>query len=146
MTDKLLRHSPVTRSNEMYTSPTQRSVNAYTRQAMATRVAAATPHELIAMLFEGLLQSLLAAKGAIERGDIPAKGAAIGKAVRILDEGLRAALDEGGGELTDNLRALYDYCLRRLTEANLRNDVPIIDEVRGLLEPIANAWNQIRPQ
>jgi flagellar protein FliS len=98
------------------------------------------------MLFEAVDASLLAAQGALERGDIPAKCAAISKAARIVDEGLRAALDPKGGELTDNLDALYDYCVRRLTEANLRNDAGMVQEVRGLLAPVAQAWNQIRPQ
>lgn len=146
MADIKDRENNTPRSDAMYTTSASRSANVYARQAAATRVAAATPHELIAMLFDGLQQSLLAAKGAIERGDVAGKGAAIGKAVRILDEGLRAALDPQGGELTERLQGLYDYGLRRLTEANLRNDADIIEEVRSLLEPVADAWNQIRPQ
>ena len=130
----------------MYTAPAARTANAYLRQAAASRVAAASPHELIAMLFEGLDQALLSALGALERGDIPAKAAALSKAVRLLDEGLKAALDPQGGELTERLDALYDYCLRRLTEANLHNDRERIDEVRRLMAPVADAWNQIRPQ
>ncbi|MDW8336512.1 MAG: flagellar export chaperone FliS [Tepidimonas sp.] len=130
----------------MFTTPSARMANAYARQAMATRVAAASPHELIAMLFDGLGQSLLAAQGALERGDIPAKAAAISKAVQLLDEGLKAALDPKAGELSERLGALYDYCIRRLTEANLYNDRARIEEVRRLITPVADAWNQIRPQ
>ncbi|TSE18602.1 Flagellar protein FliS [Tepidimonas alkaliphilus] len=130
----------------MYTAPAARTANAYLRQAAASRVAAASPHELIAMLFEGVDQTLLSALGALERGDIPAKAAALSKAVRLLDEGLRAALDPKGGELTERLDALYDYCILRLTQANLHNDAKGIEEVRGLLAPVADAWNQIRPQ
>lgn len=130
----------------MFTTPSSRMANAYARQAMATRVAAASPHELIAMLFEGLVQSLLAAQGALDRGDIPAKATAISKAVRLLDEGLKAALDPKAGELSERLGALYDYCIRRLTEANLYNDRTRIEEVRRLIISVADAWNQIRPQ
>lgn len=144
MADKAFQKSEW--SDAMYTAPSLRTVNAYTRQATATRVAAANPHELIAMLFEGLDQSLLAAQGALERGDIPAKAAAISKAVQLLDEGLKAALDPKGGELSERLGALYDYCIRRLTEANLYNDRARIEEVRRLITPVADAWNQIRPQ
>jgi flagellar protein FliS len=142
--DKQGKGSTPEMRNAMYTSPAQRFAQTYSRQATASRVAAADPHELIAMLFEAVDESLLAAQGALERGDIPAKCAAISKAVRIVDEGLRAALDPKGGELTDNLDALYDYCVRRLTEANLRNDAAMVQEVRGLLAPVAEAWNQIR--
>ena len=130
----------------MYTPPAVRSANAYLRQAAASRVAAASPHELIAMLFEGLDHALLSALGALDRGDIPGKAAAVSKAVRLLDEGLRCALDPQGGKLSEQLDALYDYCVRRLTEANLHNDRQRIEEVRRLMAPLADAWNQIRPQ
>jgi flagellar protein FliS len=146
MTDNKNKEQPNVRSDTMYTPPHARSVHAYTQHAAASRVAAASPHELIAMLFEGVEQALLAAHGALQRGDVPAKAAALSKAVRLLDEGLKAALDPQGGELTQRLDALYDYCIRRLTEANLRNDLAAIDEVRRLLHPVADAWNQIRPQ
>ncbi|TSE25166.1 flagellar export chaperone FliS [Tepidimonas aquatica] len=130
----------------MYTSPAVRSVNAYTRQAAASRVAAASPHELVAMIFEALDQALLNALGALQRGDVPAKAAALSKAVQLLEEGLRAALDPKGGELTERLDVLYEYCARRLTEANLHNDGERVEEVRRLIAPVADAWNQIRPQ
>lgn len=146
MTDNDGDRLPTTRINTMYTVSTARTADAYLHQGIASRVAAASPHELIAMLFEGLDQTLLVALGALERGDIPAKAAALSKAVRLLDEGLQAALNPQGGELTERLDALYDYCLRRLIEANLYNDRERIEEVRRLIAPVADAWNQIRPQ
>jgi flagellar secretion chaperone FliS len=84
------------------------------------------------------------AKGAMERQDIAAKGKAISKAVRLLDEGLKAGLSPAGGELSVNLGNLYDYCIRRLTQANIHNDVQAVEEVRGLIEPIADSWRTIR--
>jgi flagellar protein FliS len=50
-----------------------------------------------------------------------------------------------GGELPHNLSALYDYMVRRLLHANLRNDVAAISEVEALLNNIADAWKQIGP-
>jgi flagellar protein FliS len=76
---------------------------------------------------------------------VAAKGRAITKAVRLLDEGLKAALNPDGGELSVNLGNLYDYCIRRLTEANLHNDVAAVDEVKRLIEPVADGWRAIRP-
>lgn len=96
------------------------------------------------MLFDGLLASINAARGAIERGDINEKVRHIGKAVRILQEGLLSALDhEKGGELAGNLAALYEYCTTRLTLANARNDVGMVDEVAGLVSTVAQGWNEI---
>lgn len=130
----------------MYLSINNRAASAYTRVGVETSVQGADAHELINLLFSGLLQTLTQAKGAIERQDLAAKGKAIGKAVRLLDEGLKASLSPEGGELTQNLTHLYDYSIRRLTEANIRNDVQAVEEVRRLIEPVAESWKAIRTQ
>jgi flagellar protein FliS len=130
----------------MYLSINNRAASAYTRVGVETSVQGADAHELINLLFNGLLQTLTQAKGAMEREDIPAKGKAISKAVRLLDEGLKGSLSPEGGELTQNLTQLYDYAIRRLTEANIRNDVQAVDEVRRLIEPVADSWKAIRGQ
>jgi flagellar secretion chaperone FliS len=70
---------------------------------------------------------------------------AIGKAVRLLEEGLKAGLNmEQGGELAQNLRGMYSYCIVRLTHANLRNDAAALAEVSSLIEPVADSWQQIK--
>jgi hypothetical protein len=61
-------------------------------------VDSASPQQLIKMLFDGLLASINAARGAIERGDINEKVRHIGKAVRILQEGSLGALDRSKGQ------------------------------------------------
>lgn len=129
----------------MFTSVNSRAASAYKRVSADTGVSAADPHQLVSMLFDGLIQSLNAARGAMERGEIEAKGQAIGKAVRILEEGLKAGLNmpQGGG-LASNLRGLYDYAIQRLSLANLRNDRALITEVINLIEPVAESWKQIR--
>ena len=129
----------------MFTSASSRAANAYKRVAVETSVQGANPHSLVELLFDALLQSLATAHGAIARGDVVAKGQAIGKAVRIIEEGLKAGLNvRDGGELAQNLQALYDYSIRRLTLANLRNDTRMIEEVSGLIEPVAGSWKLIR--
>ncbi len=129
----------------MFTSVSMRSANTYRNVGVETSVAGASPHELVGLLFDGLQQSLAVAKGAMQSGDIAAKGRAINRAVRILEEGLKAALDTNkGGELASNLRGVYDYCIFKTTEANFRNDPALIDEVTRLIQPIAHGWSQIK--
>ena len=130
----------------MFTSVNTRSASVYKRVAVETGVQAADSHRLVGMLFDGLLQAVAAARGAMERGDLVVKGEQIGKAVRIVEEGLKAGLDPAGGEMAQNLRALYAYSVRRLTEANLRNDPSALAEVATLIEPVAQAWQDIRAQ
>jgi flagellar secretion chaperone FliS len=129
----------------MFTSVNSRAASAYKRVAADTGVSTADPHQLVAMLFDGLVLSLNAARGAMDRGEIEAKGMAIGKAVRILEEGLRSGLNMAqGGELARNLSGLYSYAVQRLTLANLRNDRALVTEVITLIEPLADSWKQIR--
>jgi len=129
----------------MFTSVNSRAASVYKRVAAETSVQGANPHQLVELLFDALLQSLAAARGAMARGDIVGKGQAIGKAVRIIEEGLKAGLNaREGGELATNLQALYDYSIRRITQANLRNDASILEEVALLIDPIAQSWKLIR--
>ena len=131
----------------MFSSPGFNRANAYRQVGAHSGVENASPHTLIQMLFDGLFQSLNAARGAIERGEIEEKGRHLGKAVRILQEGLAAGLDlEKGGELAGNLKLLYDYSVKKLTQANVRNDAEMVAEVIGVLQPVAQGWKEIGPQ
>jgi flagellar protein FliS len=98
------------------------------------------------MLFDEALESISAARGAMQRRQIPEKCALIGKALRIVDEGLKANLNtEMGGELAGNLDHLYSYCAQKLMLANSRNDESLLIEVRDLLETVAQGWRAISP-
>lgn len=125
----------------MYTPVSSRAASVYRQVGVQSSVDGASPHQLIQMLFDGLVQSLNAARGSMQRGDVEEKGRQLGKAVRIIEEGLKGALNPAqGGELAANLRALYDYCVGRLTMANLRNDVTLVEEVVNLIVPVAQGW------
>lgn len=114
---------------------------AYRRMAAETGVTDASPHRLVAMLYDGFMESLADARGALRKGDPERKGRAIGRAVRIIEEGLRANLNlEAGGKLAADLNQLYAYVVTRLTLANLRNDERILDECQGLVQPLREAW------
>lgn len=131
-------------NQEMFTPVSTRAASAYKRVNIETAVDHANPHQLVNLLFEALLQSMQMARAAMLRGDVEAKGRDIGKAVRILEEGLSAGLDhERGGEMAANLRAVYGYAARCLTLANLKNDVTQLDEALSLIAPVADAWKQI---
>ncbi len=128
----------------MFTSVSSRSASAYKRVSVETGVDQANPHQLVNMLFEALLQHIGSARAALNRGDIATKGQEIVKAVRILDEGLKPALNLAqGGDLAANLNGLYGYCVLRLTQANLHNDNAALAEVIKVIEPLAQAWKQI---
>ena len=130
----------------MYTPVSSRAASAYRQVGVQSGVDGASPHTLIKMLFDGLIQSLNAARGALQRGDIAEKGRQIGKAVRILEEGLKGGRNPAqGGEIASNLAALYDYCVSRLTLTNMRNDLALVEEVVSLIAPVAQSWSEIGP-
>lgn len=128
----------------MYTPPSARASAAYRQVGLDSQVLSASPHGLVNLLFTELLASLASAKAAIGRSDVAGRVRFIGKAMRLLDEGLMASLDvAAGGEIAVNLQRLYSYCLVRLTEANARSDGVMVDEVLGLLQPVADSWREI---
>jgi flagellar protein FliS len=113
-------------------------------------VADATPARLVQIMFEHILSELAAAQGCMERIDnnlplkeVIAKGKALGKAIRLINQ-LNASLDmERGQQVAQNLRSLYVYMLARLTLANATNDARITGEVASLVLKIKNGWDQI---
>ena len=121
----------------------KRAANAYRNVEVSSAVPYADSVQLIQMLFDGLIASLSDAEGHFERNDIKGKNESVGKANKIII-GLQSALDfEKGKELAQNLSELYDYCIRRLLKANIRNDVEGIVEVKGLMKEISDAWNLV---
>lgn len=111
-------------------------------QSVATHggVAAADPHRLIVMLMDGALERIASARCAIQAGSIESKAGLLHRTVAIIDE-LRSSLNfEAGGEIAQNLGALYDYCSRQLMRANLENKVELLDEVSNLIRELRSAW------
>ena len=119
---------------------------AYQRVGVETGVTTATPHQLVAMLFEDFDDSVAQAIGAIQAAQVEAKCRAMARATRIVEEGLRAGLNlQDGGPLAADLRALYAYIGQRLLHAQLHNDTAALDECRRLMRPLREAWASIAP-
>ncbi len=113
-----------------------RTVNAY-GAASGDRL------QLILRMMDGALDRIVTARGHMRRQEVSAKGEAIGRAIGIID-GLRTSLDKDkGGSIALNLESLYDYMMRRLVEANFRNDERRLDEVAGLLDELRSAWQAL---
>lgn len=122
------------------------AVQNYSNVKVHSSVEAASPHRLIQMLLEGALERIAQAKGAMVQNQIARKGELIGKAVAIVG-GLQGSLnDKEGGALAANLDGLYDYIIRRLTQANYENNTEYLDECGRLLGEIKTAWDAIGNQ
>lgn len=120
------------------------ALDAYSQVGVDVSVATASPHRLIMLLFDGAIKAISKAKFHMEKNEIAPKGEAISKAIAIIDQGLNLSLDKKvGGELAENLGALYEYMCHRLLTANLKNDVSGLDEVNILLSELRGAWAAI---
>jgi flagellar protein FliS len=109
-------------------------------------VESADPHGLITLLMDGALERLVTARGHMLRGEVAPKGELIGRCIDIIGE-LRNSLDQNVKiPLVGQLDALYDYMARRLLQANLRDDVTMLDEVSGLLQKLRASWVQLPPE
>ena len=129
----------------MFTAPLQ-PIAQYRHVGVTSDVARADPHQLVMLLFDGAIAAVLQARHALEQGDLETKISTISRGMRIIDEGLKAAIESrGDASLGDNLRALYDHMLQRLLLANIRNaDEPLAEVARMLADP-RSTWAEIAP-
>jgi flagellar secretion chaperone FliS len=104
-----------------------------------------TPYDQINLIYTNLLGRLAATKGFIERNEIEKKGENISACI-LLFGALQDALNfdvEQGPSISDNLFSLYDYCQRKLTDANINNDAEAIIEVSTIVKEIKEGWESI---
>ncbi|MGX9461075.1 flagellar export chaperone FliS [Shewanella sp. A14] len=119
------------------------SLQSYRKVSLESEIAVASPHRIIQMMFEGALQRIAQSKYAIQQKNYAQKGESIGKAISII-AGLSGSLNmDAGTEISANLDSLYEYMLRRLSEANVANDEEILEEVSVLLKTIKEGWDSI---
>jgi flagellar secretion chaperone FliS len=110
---------------------------AYQNNAVNT----ATGGELTLMLYNGCIKFIKQAMKDIKENKIEAKNTNIQKAQRIIQE-LMITLDQEV-EISNQIMPLYDYMHHRLMEANLKNDVTILEEVEGFVVEFRDTWKQV---
>ncbi|GAB1596626.1 flagellar export chaperone FliS [Lysobacter claricitrinus] len=117
----------------------------YRQTAVSSAVLEADPHRLVALMFAGLRERLQLAAACIDAGNVARKGQAISEASTIVGHLAGSLNMDAGGEIAQNLLALYDYVQRRLLEANVANDTATLRECDGLIADIESAWTAIAP-
>ncbi|AZQ85520.1 flagellar export chaperone FliS [Colwellia sp. Arc7-635] len=118
----------------------RQNLKAYKQVDVNSSLLESNPHQIILMMFDGMLQGIAVAKGAIERKDYELKSKSITKAINIL-EALRKSLDfESQPEISDNFDIMYSYCIDRLADISVSLDVSAFPEVVGMLKPLRDAW------
>lgn len=119
------------------------ALNSYTQVRRDANIETASPHRLVDMLFEGAIERIVQAKGAIQFKQIELRGKKINAAISIIS-GLRSNLNfDSGGELAINLDSLYEYIQNILIQAHQNSDEALLDESLTLLGELKLAWVQI---
>jgi len=115
----------------------------YLSADLERQVATATPHQLVMIMFSGLMDELVRAKSHIHAKRYEQKAHSINRCIDILNA-LSSALDlEQGGELAKSLASLYDYAVRCLYEASHQLSIEKINEVEALLAEIEAGWREM---
>lgn len=112
------------------------------QQSLETEVLTAEPIQLVQLMYRGALDAIAGARRALADGDIATRSCLLSKAMGIINE-LALSLDHSQQPaLCRNLVELYDYMVRRLIDANVKQIEPPMAEVATLLGELSAAWAQ----
>ncbi|WP_281863651.1 flagellar export chaperone FliS [Planomicrobium okeanokoites] len=103
-------------------------------------VTTASPQELTLMLYNGCLKFIKLAKRAMDEGKFEAKNTNLIKAQAIIQEFI-ITLDQDI-EISENLAQLYEYIHFQLREANMKNDMAILEEAEGQVKELRDTWKE----
>lgn len=117
-------------------------MNPYTNQYQNNHIMTASPEQILLMLYDGAIRFATMAEKCLAEEDMPGKGKYLGKVIAILSEFSNTLDHKIGGELAENLDALYNYMINRLGEANIQNNSEPIAEVKKMLTELRTTWQQ----
>ena len=120
---------------------------AYSAVSLESQVSGATPHQLIALLFEGAINAMRRAEIYFQTGNVARRGEMISRAINIIDNGLRAGLDhQVGGQIAADLERLYEYVSRNLLLASVNQSAESLPQLITLMVEMSDTWKAIDPQ
>jgi flagellar protein FliS len=120
---------------------TTRSHRAYADTQRETSVSSAKPVELVAMVYQRLLDHLHT--GQVQMREGADSSESFTKAIDLITTGLESCLDkEKGGEIAQNLALIYDWAGKEIIRARLRRDPEMIQGVINAFVPLAEAWRE----
>ena len=113
------------------------------KEYLERQVQSASPAERVVLAYDGAIRFLLAARRAIDEGNIEARFINNKKAADIISY-LMETLDlEQGGEVAENLQRLYFYMFRKLVEVDVKNSTEAVDDVIGHLKKLRASWEKL---
>ena len=113
---------------------------------LRVKVMTATPEQLQMMLYDGALRFCEQARSALEKKNYEQSYGLISKVQKILMEMSCTLKHDLAPELCSRLSALYTYAYRKLIEANVRHDLPPLDEAISVLRYQRQTWSMLLEQ
>ena len=98
----------------------------------------APAEQLTLMLYNGCLKFIDDGKAALEEKNFEEANVQLQKAQRIISE-FRLTLNMDY-DISHQLFMLYNYIYDRLVEGNIKSDMAQIDEARGIISELRDAW------
>jgi len=121
-------------------------INLYARTYQSAAQESPDERQTLVLLVEGLVRFLHQARDAMERGDNYEQCDRISRALRIIST-LMASLDHAvAPELTNGLFRTYAWMHRSLTDASIRDDLSLLDEVLEVATLLHDTWRQAKLQ
>ncbi|WP_286271725.1 flagellar export chaperone FliS [Thalassotalea hakodatensis] len=121
----------------------RKNLSAYKQVDINSNILASDPHQIILLMFDGLLKGIATARGAIERKDYELKAQSLTKSINILDALIQSLDFDSQPEISKNFEVMYSYCIDCLMEASTSLNVAKLDEVVDMIKPVRSAWSEM---
>lgn len=109
-------------------------------QYQSNQIATASREQILLMLYDGAIRFAKQAMAAIDNDNMADKGKYLGKVIAIIAELSSSLNHDIGGEMAENLDALYTYMINSLSSANVDNDPEPIQRVCNMLVDLRKTW------
>lgn len=118
-------------------------MNAYNmNQYQQNQFNTASPEQILLMLYDGAIRFTRRAIAGIEENQPELKISGVAKTMAIIAEFSNSLNHEIGGQIAEDLDALYHFMMRELTSANIKNDVEKLRVVEKLLMDLRQTWGE----
>jgi len=111
-------------------------------QYQQNQISTASPEQILLMLYDGAIRFTRRAISGIEENKPELKRSGISKAMAIISEFSNSLNHEIGGEIAEDLDALYDFMIRELVAGNLHDDIKKLKVVEKLLVDLRESWGE----
>jgi flagellar protein FliS len=111
-------------------------------QYQQNQVNTASPEQILLMLYDGAIRFTRRAIAGIEENQPELRISGVSKTMAIIAEFSNSLNHDVGGQIAEDLDALYHFMMRELTSANLNNDVKKLRTVEQLLMDLRLTWGE----